>query len=445
MHDGLTQIRAWSHVALEGVWALGMTLLIGALRGLNLLESWAEAWPQGLRGAGSWLTAQARPALALGVLAGLGVIGVSLVSKPPPGAPQSAKAAAPIAATARPATPARAQPPRAPLGPPPVALQARLDELAESYRESVGIAVADCSEGWMAQVAGEDAFPQQSVSKLWVAMTALDAHDQGKLSLDQGVVLGPQDRSVFFQPISHKIGTTGYATTLRDLVRRALIDSDNAANDKLLQQVGGVDAVADMLARKNLSGIRMGADEKNLQSKIAGLTWSPELGIGGAFKDARSRLPDAVRDAAMAAYIKDPLDGATPAGLAQALMLLQRGELLSPQSTDTFLATMAEARTGPRRLKGGLPPGWAIAHKTGTGQDWRGGSIGINDVAVLTAPDGRAYAVVVLMKRTTKPVAARLAFMQQVSKAVVSTWERERHNDRQTLASLRSGESTTGR
>ena len=119
--------------------------------------------------------------------------------------------------------------------------------------------------------------------------------------------------------------------------------------------------------------------------------------------------------------------------------------MLSAESTDAFLATMSEARTGPRRLKGGLPSGWTIAHKTGTGQDWRGGSIGINDVAVLTAPDGRSYAVVVLMKRTTKPVPARLAFMQQVSKAVVSTWESERDTSQRALASLRPGESSGGR
>ena len=54
-------------------------------------------------------------------------------------------------------------------------------------------------------------------------------------------------------------------------------------------------------------------------------------------------------------------------------------------------------------------------------------------------------AVVVLMKRTTKPVPARLAFMQQVSKAVVTSWERERDDARKTLASLRPGESSGGR
>lgn len=444
MNQGLEQLRAWGRSGVDGVSDLGVNLLVTTLRTLTWLEDRTASWPQARRDLlfdtrMFWAT-RWRPASALAVLGGLTLLGGAYVVTKTP-----AKAPPPTILAAGTGAPRPHIAPRPKPGPPPQALQKRLDELAASYREPVGIAVADTSEGWMAQVAGDDAFPQQSVSKLWVAMTTMDALDQGKLSLDQGVLLGPQDRSVFFQPISHKIGATGYATTLRDLVRRALIESDNAANDKLLAEVGGVDAVADMLARKNLTGIRMGADEKNLQAKIAGLTWSPEMGIGGNFKDARARLPDSVRDAAMHAYLENPLDGATPTGLATALVALKRGELLSQESTDAFLATMSEARTGPRRLKGGLPSGWSIAHKTGTGQDWRGGSIGINDVALLTAPDGRSYAVVVLMKRTTKPVPARLAFMQQVSKAVVTSWESERDEARKTLASLRPGDSSGGR
>ena len=444
MNQGLEQLRAWGRSGLDGVSDLGVNLLVTILRALTWIEDHAAAWPQRSRDllfdTRMFWAARWRPASALTVMGGLTLLAGVYVATDIP-----AEASPPTVLAAGAGAPRPHVAPRPKPGPPPEALQKRLDELAASYREPVGIAVADTSEGWMAQVAGDDAFPQQSVSKLWVAMTTMDALDQGKLSLDQDVFLGPQDRSVFFQPISHKIGATGYATTLRDLVRRALIESDNAANDKLLAEVGGVDAVADMLARKNLTGIRMGADEKNLQAKIAGLTWSPEMGVGGNFKDARARLPDSVRDAAMHAYLENPLDGATPAGLATALVALKRGELLSQESTDTFLSTMSEARTGPRRLKGGLPSGWSIAHKTGTGQDWRGGSIGINDVAVLTAPDGRSYAVVVLMKRTTKPVPARLAFMQQVSKAVVTSWESERDVARKTLASLRPGESSGGR
>ena len=92
--------------------------------------------------------------------------------------------------------------------------------------------------------------------------------------------------------------------------------------------------------------------------------------------------------AAMAAYLAEPLDGVAPAAITAALAALSRGELLSPASTQRLVGLMAQARTGPRRLKGGLPAGWSIAHKTGTGQDFQGASVGINDVGLLTAaPD----------------------------------------------------------
>ena len=304
----------------------------------------------------------------------------------------------------------------------PAPLQRRLEALAEAFGEPVGVAVADVAQGWVTSVRGDMAFPQQSVSKLWVALTAMDAIDHGRMSLDQSVMLWPDDRSVFNQPISYRITEAGYATTVRDLLRRALIQSDNAANDKLMALVGGPSAVHEMLRRKALIGISLAEDEKHLQARIAGLTWGPELAPYGAFNTARSGLPQATREAAMEAYVAHPYDGASPVGIVAALSALHQGQLLSDGSTAVILQTMAKATTGPRRLKGGLPGDWTIAHKTGTGQDYRGASIGINDVALITAPDGRTYAVAVMMQRTRKPVSERLEFMQAVTKAVVQDW-----------------------
>jgi beta-lactamase class A len=315
-------------------------------------------------------------------------------------------------------------PPLPPLKAGPADLQERLNTLADEYGEPVGIAVAHVTEGWGAVVSGERAFPQQSVSKLWVALTALEAVDQGDLSLETPLLMAPSDRSVFNQPLAHAIGDVGYWTTVATLIRHAIVNSDNSANDRLIREVG-IERVNDTLAAKGIQGIRLGADERNLQAMIAGLTWKPEYGEPGFFESVRAQLPREVREAAAQAYINDPADGATPVGIVQALAALKRGELLSPASTEYFLQTLEKVRTGPRRLKGGLPPGWKAGHKTGTGQDVAGTSIGINDVGLLTAPDGQTYAVAVLIPRTRRPNQERLALMQAVSKAVVETWQTE--------------------
>jgi beta-lactamase class A len=304
----------------------------------------------------------------------------------------------------------------------PLVLQARLAEIASAYGEPVGIAVSDVSTGWVAQVNGEAPFPQQSVSKTWVAVAVMDAVDAGRVRLDDTIIMTDADKSVFYQPISYNITPEGYAITVKDLLRRALVTSDNAANDRLMRLVGGPEAVRAVIERKGLDGITVGAEERHLQARIAGMVWQDGYGEGANFKDARARLKPEVRDVALAAYLAKPLDGATPVGIVKALAGLKLGQLLSPASSQVILDDMADARTGPRRLRGGLPTGWSIAHKTGTGQDWRGASVGINDIALITAPDGHVYAVAVMIRRTHQPVPSRLAMMQSVTRAVADTW-----------------------
>jgi beta-lactamase class A len=307
--------------------------------------------------------------------------------------------------------------------PAPAQLQATIEKIATGYGEPVGIAISDVSSGWTASVAGRETFPQQSVSKLWVALAVMQAVDSRRLALEQTVVMHAEDRSVFYQPLASRIrGPNGLPITLADLLRHALIESDNAANDMLIRQVGGPGVVAQVIADKRLSGLALGGTERDVQTRTAGREWRPEYGQTWIFKQARAKLPDEVRDQALANYLANPPDGATPDGITTALAALKRGELLSRDSTDFMLGLMGEARTGVMRLRAGVEPGWSLAHKTGTGPDWRGASVGINDVGLLTAPDGRTYAVAVMVRETKQPPSARHRLMISVARAVEAYW-----------------------
>lgn len=307
----------------------------------------------------------------------------------------------------------------------PAPLQSRLDQLAAAYGEEVGIAVTDVSDGWTAGVDQDRPYPQQSVSKLWVAVALMRAVDEGRVDVNAWVTMTDDDRSVFFQPVVAEYRQGSYATPISDLLRRALVESDNAANDRLMREMGGPEGVRAALEDMGLSDVKVGAYERDLQALTAGLSWQPHYGFGRNFQAARAALPIEVRTAAAEAYLAEPLDGTSPAAITAALAALSRGELLSAESTVRITGLMTAARTGPRRLKGGLPAGWAIGHKTGTGQDFQGASLGINDVGLITAPDGRVYAVAVMMRRTRHAVPDRLAFMQAVSGAVVEHWMSE--------------------
>ena len=59
----------------------------------------------------------------------------------------------------------------------PKAIQKVVAQLGEDFDGKAGIAVADVSNHWIAGYHAGDPMPQQSVSKLWVAITLLDAVD----------------------------------------------------------------------------------------------------------------------------------------------------------------------------------------------------------------------------------------------------------------------------
>jgi beta-lactamase class A len=305
------------------------------------------------------------------------------------------------------------------------ALQAEVRRLGKGFEGEIGLAVQDVESGWTAHYEGNDRFPQQSVSKIWVAIAAMTLVDRGKMDLRQEVTLRREDLTLFHQPLrALALRPQGYTTTLEDLLVKAITRSDNTANDYLLRQVGGPADVRATLAKLGIAGIRFGPGERIMQSEIAGLEWRPEYSLERKFYDARDQVPAAVRRAAFEAYIANPVDGATPIGMVDALARLQKGELLSPASTAQLVAIMEQTRSGAQRLKGGLPPGWSIGHKTGTGQEFEGMQTGYNDVGILTAPSGRKYAVAVLMGRATQSQPVRRSLMHEFVRAIAE-YERE--------------------
>lgn len=360
-------------------------------------------------------------------LAGLTQVGAAAIinSAQAPSSPRPA----PAKPAARPAQaaqlPAAPRPVQAPAN-----LRNRIVALGRQFDGEVGIAVKSVDEGWTAAWMPDRLYPQQSVSKLWVAVTALDAVDKGRVRLDDKVTVGKSDLTLFHQPIAAKVlGNGGHTTTLGELMYEALTKSDNTANDKLMRSVGGPEAVRRMIREKGLGMIRFYDGERSLQSRIAGLTWTQSYSIGRAFYEARNALPMSIRRAAFNRYIADPYDGASAGAIVDALALLKKGELLSPESTARLLRIMGNTKTGPNRLKGGLAAGWSLSHKTGTGQVLGPVQAGYNDIGILTAPDGRSYSVAVMIRKTSTPLATRMTLMNNVVKAVI-----EQHNANRATA-----------
>ena len=85
---------------------------------------------------------------------------------------------------------------------------------------------------------------------------------------------------------------------------------------------------------------------------------------------------------------------------------------MSAESTKFLLGVMSRTRTGAGRLKGLLPKGTPVAHKTGT----IGGVA--NDVGFITLPDGRRFAIAVYTKSSTTSEADREKAIAEVTRAL---------------------------
>ncbi|MEP2552126.1 MAG: serine hydrolase, partial [Marinomonas sp.] len=230
-------------------------------------------------------------------------------------------------------------------------LEASLTRIGKSLNSRLGIAMVDLQSGEAVHYNGEQLMPQQSVSKLWVALTALEQADQGLLDLAERGTVRRGDLTLFHQPIRKKVLANGsFTSTYADFMNRALVGSDNTANNTLLEKVGGPEAVRRVLEAKGLGAIRFGPGERIMQSQLAGLEWDQSYSLGKTFFEVRKSVPHAKRRQIFDDYVSNPVDGATTLAMAQALAKLAYGELLTEASTNTLLGLMRDAKSGPNRL-----------------------------------------------------------------------------------------------
>jgi beta-lactamase class A len=107
----------------------------------------------------------------------------------------------------------------------------------------------------------------------------------------------------------------------------------------------------------------------------------------------------------------DPRDTATPDGMANLLLQIYTKPILKESSKAILLDIMKRCESGTARLKGLLPIGTEVAHKTGT--------IGMttNDVGIITLPgEGGHLIVSAFVKSSTKEIPDRERAIAEVTR-----------------------------
>jgi len=256
-------------------------------------------------------------------------------------------------------------------------------------------------------------FPMASTFKIAVASTILSRVDRGELKLDSMVAVDPSI-VVNSDGIADMLPHPGISLSIYNLLELMLTRSDNTATDVLTAQAGGPGAVTAWLRQAGVTGQRVDADTAHLIYRA--LDIEPGKGsfaetIEAAFAaDPGKREMDEKR-LPNRPFNADPRDSSTPEAMLDLLLRIDAGTALSPESTKVLMGIMERCHTGVKRLKGLLPVGTVVAHKTGTLM-----SIA-NDVGLITLPDGGRLAIAVFVKGDTKGMDVQERVIADIARA----------------------------
>ena len=294
-------------------------------------------------------------------------------------------------------------------------LEREMARLANVAGGRVGATAIHLETGRRVSLNGAERFPMASTFKVPIAVELLTRVDAGQLKLDQMIDIKPGDLHPGSGTLADLFNKPGLALSVRNLLELMLLISDNSATDVTLRLAGGGEAVTARMEKLGINGISVNRSTAQLIADWVGVkqlpppeTWTP-----GTFQLAFAAVTPEEQKAAAQRFNQDSRDTSTPDGMAALLQRIYRKDLLKPESADLLLDIMRRCRTGEARLRGLLPEGTVVAHKTGT----IGGTT--NDVGIITLPDGAGHvAIAVFVKASEKDMPARERAIAEISRAV---------------------------
>ncbi|HEY9770605.1 MAG TPA: class A beta-lactamase, subclass A2 [Coleofasciculaceae cyanobacterium] len=267
-------------------------------------------------------------------------------------------------------------------------LRQRIEQITRTAQGRVGVTAMVLETGQSVTLNGEQRFPMQSVYKLPIAMAVLAQVDRGKLKLDQRVRVERSDVVQFSVALDQN--SQGKEFSLAELLKYMVSDSDNTACDMLLRLIGGPKIVTQYVQSLGVNDIVVANTEKELAQD----------------KAVQYR------------------NYATSDTTVVLLRSFHKGQGLSESSQTLLLQLMMETSTGLKRIKGMLPTGTPVAHKTGTSSTVDGVTAATNDVGLVTLPNGHHFAIAIFVSDAKADIATREAAIAKISRAVWDEWSK---------------------
>lgn len=259
---------------------------------------------------------------------------------------------------------------------------AELARLEAGVGGRLGVAVRDTGTGRELQHRASERFPMCSTGKVLACAALLERVDRGQERIDRRIRFG-NDAIVTYSPVT-KPKAGGEGMTLDELCHATITVSDNTAMNLILAELGGPQAITDYARATGDGTTQLDRTEPELNEARPG----------------------------------DPRDTTTPVAMVAHLQDLVLGTRLSEASRTRMTDWLVANTTGDARLRAGVPAGWRVGDKTGSGE--RGTT---NDVGLFWPPDRAPLVVAVYLTETEAAPEGRNAVLAAVAKLAVE-WSR---------------------
>ncbi len=264
-------------------------------------------------------------------------------------------------------------------------LRREVEAIARSINGKLGVALMGLETRETFLFNGNDRFPMQSVYKFPQALAVLERVDKGRLFLSQAIHVAPADLLPdTWSPLRERYPAGNVDIALSELLRVTVSESDNNGCDILFRMLGGPLAVDAYIHGLGIKGMAIAATEEEMHR---------------------------VRDSQFSNWCE-------PAAMARLLDLFFQGRTHAIPSRDFLMRLLLETATGPGRIKGLLPPGTPVAHKTGTSfTDAKGVTAATNDVGIVTLGNGNHVVMVIFLADSSASLEARENAIARVARA----------------------------
>ena len=265
-------------------------------------------------------------------------------------------------------------------------LQAKISRIVTPMRAEVGVSILGIEEKKALGVNGESKFPMQSVFKFPLALAVLSEVDKGRFALDQEIDIRKSDLLPnTWSPIREKYPDGNIKMSLAEILKYTVAQSDNNGCDILLKLIGGPAVVNDYIHGLGIKDFSVQFNEQEMHKN-----WNVQFS-----------------------------NWATPVAIVELLKIFYEEKILSRKSFDFLWGVMTETKTGQNRIKGQLPQGTEVAHKTGTSDTNKEGiTASVNDVGIITLPDGKHVAIAVFITNSREDVATNEKIISDISRTV---------------------------